>query len=76
MEQTHSCQRGGGLRDWRKEGEEINQRNIYMTHRHRQQCSEGQREGGAGVSGGGQRWGDGGGKRLCSGQWVHDAVGR
>ena len=29
MQQTDSCQRGGGMRDWMKEGEGISQR-TYM----------------------------------------------
>ena len=31
--------------DWMKEGEGISQRNIYMSHGHRQQCGDGQKEG-------------------------------
>ena len=35
----------GERRDWMKEGEGISQKHTCMTHRHRQQCGDGQREG-------------------------------
>ena len=45
MEQTDNSQRGG--RNWIKEREGTSQRTyIHITHRHRQQCGDGQREGG------------------------------
>ena len=53
MEQTDSCQREGG--GWVKEGEGISQRHACITHRHRQLCGDGQREGGYGMDGGMQR---------------------
>ena len=61
MKQTDRCQRGerGGTRwkkvkGWAKEPK-------CMTHRYRQQCADGQREGGKKVGGkvskGGREWG-------------------
>ena len=41
------------LSEW---SEELNEgRGTWMTHRHRQQCADGQREGGQELDGGGQR---------------------
>lgn len=55
MEQTDGCQMGGGKEDWMKEGEEMSIKNIYITHRPRQQCGDSRRE--SGLGGGQQkRW--------------------
>ena len=56
MEQTDSYHRGGRT-GWKKV-KGLAKENICITHRYRQQCSDGQKDGGAGTGGGGQ----GGGK--------------
>ena len=44
-----------------------NKKHIYITHRHRQQCGDSQRERGVGVGGGGQRRVNRDEKGLCLG---------
>ena len=50
---------GGVWGDWIKEGEEISQRAYGINYRHRQQCGDGQREMGLGLSEYGQEGGSG-----------------
>ena len=40
---------------------------TYISHRHRQQFGDSQRNGGVAIGRGGQRWGNGDGKGLCFG---------
>ena len=59
MEQTDSCQRGGGRGDWTKEDEEISQRTQMFNPWTETMvwCGDGQREGGRGLGGGCKGWG-------------------
>ena len=56
MEQTDSCQRGGGWKGLDERKKISAKEHIFITHRHRQQCGDGQREGGGW---GGWRWAKG-----------------
>ena len=48
----------------------------YVTHTHRQQHGDSQRERVWGIKGSGQRGVSGDRMKLCLGSWVHDAVCR
>ena len=51
--------------DWTKEGKGLAREHIRITHRHRQQCGDSQREGGQGMGAGGQTAGKWGYPQLC-----------
>ena len=51
MKQNDSRQRGARRGDWMKEVKGLAKEHICTTHRHRQQCGDGQKEGGAGLGG-------------------------
>ena len=61
MEQTDRCQRGVGRGEWMGVAKE----QAHITHRHRQQCGDSQREGGVGD---GWRWAKAG---VGLGGWGH-----
>ena len=74
MEQTDSCQRGGRLGNWMKEGEGIKQKKYIYIHTHvymhgytDSSVVIARGKWGRWVGGGGQTAGNGAEKRLCLG---------